>query len=461
MVSFTSSIMKRRPTLFTSASAMVLLASAVACAQSSQQPLDAAVASHIEAARKAAGKEHTGIFEGICTQFAKPAAATPRLPTAQPARARSAGPPDRATWQTAPVKVFDNLYFVGEKDYGAWALTTSEGIIIIDAIFDYSVADQIVGGLKRLGLDPASIKYVIVSHAHRDHVGGAGYLQEHFGARVVMAADDWALLDRTQGTWMKARRDMVATDGQKLTLGDTTITMYVTPGHTLGTLSLLVPVKDNGKPHLAASWGGTGFNWLSGSPAYITPDRPSKFWFDNYINSANRFRDIVAKAGADVLIANHTHLDDSKNKLPLMAKRRPSDPHPYVIGNDAVVRYVTVASECAQAGLASVALAAAQSGVAELNGKWDFVWQTPGGERRSTLTFSQSGEKVEARFPDAKEPITGTLKDGKVALAGRVYSSEAGDAADFHLNGTLASGELKGTGGWGEHQLTFIARKAD
>jgi metallo-beta-lactamase class B len=320
-------------------------------AQSSQAKKDAAVAAHIEAARKAAGKEHTGIFEGICTQFAQPAASPP---PAQAGRTRSAGPPDRATWHAEPVKVFDNLYFVGEKAYGAWAVTTSQGIIIIDAIFDYSVEDEIVNGLKKLGLNPATIKYVIVSHAHRDHVGGAGYLQEHFGARVVMGAEDWGVLERTEATWLKARRDIAATDGQKLTLGDTTITIYVTPGHTLGTLSLLVPVKDNGKLHLAASWGGTGFNWLRGSPAYITPDRPNKFWFDTYIKSAARFRDIVAKAGADVLIANHTHLDDSVNKLPAMATRRPSDPHPYVIGNDAVVRYVTVASECAQAGLARV-----------------------------------------------------------------------------------------------------------
>ena len=54
------------------------------------------------------------------------------------------------------------------------------------------------------------------------------------------------------------------------------------------------------------------------------------------------------------IVDTHTHLDDAKNKLPAMAKRRPSDPHPYVIGNEAVVRYVTVASECAQAGLARV-----------------------------------------------------------------------------------------------------------
>ena len=98
---------------------------------------------------------------------------------------------------------------------------------------------------------------------------------------------------------------------------------------------------------------------------------------------------------------------------------------------------------------------------ADLNGRWNFVWQTPGGERRSTLTFTQNAEKVEARFPDGKEPIPGTFRDGKLSLSGRLYSSEAGEAADFHLKGTLADGELKGTGGWGEHQLTFTARKAD
>jgi len=98
---------------------------------------------------------------------------------------------------------------------------------------------------------------------------------------------------------------------------------------------------------------------------------------------------------------------------------------------------------------------------ADLDGKWNFTWQTPDGERRSTFSFTPNAEKVEARFPDGKDPVTGTLKDGKLSLAGSVYSAEAGHAAEFHLNGTLANGELKGTGGWGEHQLTFTARKAD
>ena len=84
---------------------------------------------------------------------------------------------------------------------------------------------------------------------------------------------------------------MVVTDGMKLSLGDTTLTMYLTPGHTQGTISTLIPVKDNGQPHIAALWGGTLFNWIRGRAAYITPATPDSYWFENYSTSARRFRE--------------------------------------------------------------------------------------------------------------------------------------------------------------------------
>jgi metallo-beta-lactamase class B len=302
---------------------------------------------HVAAAKAAAKQEHTSLF-GLC-KAPEPAPAAQR---GQQAAAQPQGPPDRERWHAEPVKVFDNLYFVGMTEYSSWAVNTSNGIIIIDAIFDYSIEDEVVNGLPKLGLDPKKIKYVIVSHGHIDHAGGAKYLQDHFGAHVIMGAQDWDLLDRTGGAWPKPKRDMVATDGQRLTLGDTTLTLYLTPGHTLATISTLIPVKDGGKPHLAALWGGTGFNWLRSRTTYITPDRPDQFWFETYRNSAERFRGIVQKAGADIILSNHTNTDGSKTKLAALAKRKPGDPHPYVIGNDSVVRFLTVADECAKAGLA-------------------------------------------------------------------------------------------------------------
>jgi metallo-beta-lactamase class B len=105
-----------------------------------------------------------------CDLVRPAAAAAPAAPAAA-----ASGPPARATWHAEPAKVFDNVYFVGQSEYSAWAVTTSAGIILMDAIFDYSVEDEVVNGLKTLGLDPAQIKYVVISHAHGDHVGGAGF----------------------------------------------------------------------------------------------------------------------------------------------------------------------------------------------------------------------------------------------------------------------------------------------
>jgi metallo-beta-lactamase class B len=322
----------------------LMTAAAFAMVGLETQSLPDTVDSHVAAARAAAGKDFTALVDRLCAAPARPAAA------ATPTPARREGPPPRDSWHAEPVKVFDNLYFVGEQEYSAWAVVTSAGIIIIDPIFDYSVEDEVVGGLRKLGLDPANIKYVLVSHAHYDHVGGAAFLQDSFDARVVISEADWDLLGRATGSWRKPKRDMVATDGQRLTLGDTTLTLHLTPGHTLGTISSLIPVRDGGRPHLAAYWGGTAFNWVANRAGYITPERPDSFWFGRYIDSAQRFRQLAAAAGADVLLSNHTAFDGSTTKLPAMASRRPSDPHPYVIGPAAVGRYLTVADECAKAG---------------------------------------------------------------------------------------------------------------
>ena len=123
-------------------------------------------------------------------------------PFANPPFPAKAGKP---TWYAEPQKVFDNLYWVGQTEYSSWALTTSAGIIVLDAIYDYSVEAEVADGLKKLGLDPASIKYVVISHAHADHSGGARYLQQHFGAKVILSQADWDLLLAGRGNSPKPR----------------------------------------------------------------------------------------------------------------------------------------------------------------------------------------------------------------------------------------------------------------
>jgi metallo-beta-lactamase class B len=181
-----------------------------------------------------------------------------------------------------------------------------------------------------------------VSHAHIDHIGGAKYLQEKFGTRIVMSAADWDFAERSTRlpVEIKPRRDVVAPDGHKLTLGDTTLSLHLTPGHTPGTISTIFTVKDGGRAHTVATWGGTSFNFQ------LLPEN-----FQTYIKSAVSYQEVVKNARADIILSNHTIFDGSLKKLPTLATRKAGDPHPYVVGQDSVQRYVKVAEECARANL--------------------------------------------------------------------------------------------------------------
>jgi metallo-beta-lactamase class B len=300
---------------------------------------------HRAAARAAAEEQFQGLYRRVCVEPETPAAA-PARGSASPQRGQTppaAGrqTPPRDEWHADPVKVFDNFYFLGTKVHGAWAVTTSDGIIVIDALYDYAVIDEVEGGLKKLGLDPANVKYLIVTHGHGDHHGGTKYLQDKYRPRVVMGAADWDLVERDTRN-PKPARDIAAADGQKITLGDTTVTLYVTPGHTPTTISLIVPVKDGARSHVAAEWGGTAFS--ASTPLDM---------LKAYINSAVRFREIAARSGADVIFTNHTDFDGTNRKLAALSTRKAGTPHPFVVGKQAVSQYLTVAEECAKAALAA------------------------------------------------------------------------------------------------------------
>lgn len=175
-------------------SAFVIAASLlIAAGAASAQTPPTTVEGLLSAAKTAAGLEWPGTYLRLCI---------PPPPAGAPAGGRGAapgppaGPPPRDTWYAEPAKVADNLYFVGTKIHNAWAIVGSEGIIVIEALFDYAAEDEILNGLKKLGLDANRVKYVILSHAHGDHDGGARLLQDVIsGVRLVYGAADWDLVE--------------------------------------------------------------------------------------------------------------------------------------------------------------------------------------------------------------------------------------------------------------------------
>jgi len=130
---------------------------------------------------------------------------------------------------------------------------------------------------------------------------------------------------------------MTAVDDQKITLGDVSVTLVLTPGHTPGTVSMIFGVMDGGKPLTVAYPGGTAFNFVNDVPH-----------FDTYIASQRKMAERAGSRNATVLMSNHSEFDNAVTKIKMLTARKPGEPHPFELGREAVQRYFRVMEECAQ-----------------------------------------------------------------------------------------------------------------
>ena len=167
-------------------------------------------------------------------------------------------PPDLGRWlgdQKAqyiePWKAFDNVYFVGVCWVSAWVIRTSDGVVLIDTLHEPHV-DQLIANLQKVGVDFADIKYVLMTHGHFDHVGGAAKLKPLLpNAKFAMTKTGWyeamELARESEATprrWSMIPQDVVVKDGDVIQLGGNTFDVLETPGHTLGTASYAFDVRD-------------------------------------------------------------------------------------------------------------------------------------------------------------------------------------------------------------------------
>ena len=316
-----------------------LLAMGCACCVASGLPISEAVAQsagvqrHLEAARQAAGEDLRHLL-----RLGEEAAPTPglRLPSPNDLRAMPTPPPARA---------FDNLVFLGNHWVSAWALLTSEGIILIDGMDNDAMAERdIDGGLRRVGLDPAQVKLVIVTHGHADHYGGCGHFSRRYGTRVVASEVDWQMMESGRLEFDRPelgrppRRDISVQDGSQVRLGDTVVDVLSTPGHTRGTISLIFDLKQGASTHRAMLWGGTSFNFGR------QPDRIPRL--QSSIDGPARARDVAGQRNIDVFLSNHSHFDQAIIKLDRM---RGGGENLFVNGTATTQRALTVMHECARA----------------------------------------------------------------------------------------------------------------
>jgi metallo-beta-lactamase class B len=250
-----------------------------------------------------------------------------------------------------PVAVADNLYYVGNRFVGVLVLRTSQGLILFDSSSsDDEAREHLVPGLRKLGLDPGTIKYVVVTHGHWDHYGGAKYLQETYGAHIALSAADWDLVALLPANSLEASnhpipaRDVVLQDGQRLTLGDTTVTLYVTPGHTPGTVSAIVPVRSGGRTHNLSLYGSVAF------PPTIGPTERTG-GLRKYDESVLRFAQVSAAAHAEGILNTHIFADGTYERILRLTPRTAGEPNPFLTGTKFTSRYYGILHECLQAAL--------------------------------------------------------------------------------------------------------------
>jgi metallo-beta-lactamase class B len=249
-----------------------------------------------------------------------------------------------------PTKLFDNVYAIGNSGTTVYVIRTSAGLLMIDALNANQVESQLLPGFRKLGLDPAQVKTLLVAHGHADHFGGSAYFQEHFGTKVYVSKADWNVMENPpqRGRAGAAaptpvpRHDGDITDREPIVLGDLTITPIAVPGHTPGSMAFIFPVKDNGAAHVAALFGGV---WL-------TPGLLSDEALETYLTSVGRFRDATKQAKVDVLLQNHMLMDPIQDKLDKLAARKRGEPHPFVVGADQYQKFVGVMEGCTKVNIA-------------------------------------------------------------------------------------------------------------
>ncbi len=191
------------------------------------------------------------------------------------------------------------------------------------------MVQHVIDSIKKTGTDLKDIKDILISHGHIDHWGGIDRMHELTGAPVYATEEDWKLIEQAASRPGRngapppraPKRDRIIHDGDTLTLGDTTLKLYVTPGHTPGVMSAEFTVYDHGVPHKAFYSGGLG-------------GRDGVKGFTDAMNSAARVANIP---GIEVYLPNHGWNPGTDypggsifERAEKLKNRKPGDPNPFV-----------------------------------------------------------------------------------------------------------------------------------
>jgi len=220
-----------------------------------------------------------------------------------------------------PHRIMGNLYYVGTEPLASFLVTTPEGHILINSDFE-STVPVLEANVEALGFDFADVRIVLGSHAHGDHMQGDALVKELTGASVMAMAEDVPALRAMRPGGREHPIDRVLHDGDRVSLGGTTLVAHLTPGHTQGCTSWELELEEDGATYTALIVGSFGVN-----PGYVLVGNAE------YPEIADDYRRTFAAARAldvDVFLGSHGAFYGLPEKHAALLRRGPGDPNPFV-----------------------------------------------------------------------------------------------------------------------------------
>jgi metallo-beta-lactamase class B len=231
-----------------------------------------------------------------------------------------------------PHRVIDNVYFVGTAQLGSFLITTSEGHILINSDFETTVP-SIRKSVEQLGFSFSEIEILLGSHAHGDHMEADALVKELTGAQVMAMEQDVPGLQAMRPGGKDHPIDRILHDGDKVSLGGTTLTAYLTPGHTKGCTSWGLDVREENKTYRAlivCSFGVNDNYVLVGNTDY--PDIVS-----DYTTTFAKARTLPV----DVFLGAHGSFYGLPAKYEALNKRAAGQTNPFV-DHDGYLAYIAL-----------------------------------------------------------------------------------------------------------------------
>lgn len=215
-----------------------------------------------------------------------------------------------------PFRLWGNIYFVGTKPASTHIIDTGAGLIMIDSGYQHSLY-LVLENMRKVGLDPMDIKYIVHTHGHIDHCGATQALVKLTGAKTFLGEPDRDYVNGVLDlSWAKEldleleefEVDVLVNDGDTITLGNTTLTAIATPGHTPGAMSYLFEAEQDGRKLTACIHGGAGLNSLKKS--FLDQYGLSYDCREDYFRSVDR----LEKINADIYLGNHVGQNQTPQK---------------------------------------------------------------------------------------------------------------------------------------------------